>query len=150
MVSKSARKSKRRAPPAEPPLEKQKVVTEETSSSSTICEPAFDNPISENGTLTTELRDHWESIIVSNPKLVLSRTIFNQTELEPALHSRPVKINNPFVFNTGIRAMTGYTTDSESSGADWLFAATNILRPEVIKKLNLSGFHFSIVSPCLS
>lgn len=120
------------------------MVTE--GSSTTLCDPTFDTPISENGTLSPELRDHWESMIVSNPKLVLSRTIFNQTELEPALHSRPVKINNPFVFNTVIRASTGYTTDSESSGADWLFAATNILRPEVIKHLHVISFNFSIVS----
>ncbi len=34
-------------------------------------------------------------------------------------------------------------TDQNSTGRCWLFASLNVLRPEVIKKHNLSGFEFS-------
>ena len=47
------------------------------------------------------------------------------------------------VFNTELDFKTGPVTDQKSSGRCWLFATTNVLRYEIMKKLNLKEFQLS-------
>lgn len=57
-----------------------------------------------------------------------------------AMNNSVLRDNNPY-FSHEIK--TGKITDQKSSGRCWLFAGLNILRPEVIKKIEDDSFEFS-------
>lgn len=102
-------------------------------------------PISPTGAITLETVSQWESTITSDPKLTLSRTILNHQDIRSTLQNRQAKIADAHVFNTHLDFKAGPITNQKSSGRCWLFATTNVLRYNVMKKLNLSDFQLSQV-----
>ncbi|KAI0081206.1 peptidase C1B, bleomycin hydrolase [Panus rudis PR-1116 ss-1] len=105
--------------------------------------PSSTTPISPSGALTPTTISSWESSITSSPKLQLTRTILNHTDIRTTLVSRAAKIADPHVFNTQLDFKTGPITNQKSSGRCWLFATTNVLRYNVMKKLKLDEFQLS-------
>ncbi|KAK7687096.1 hypothetical protein QCA50_009597 [Cerrena zonata] len=100
-------------------------------------------PISPTGAITLETVTQWESSISSDPKLTLSRTILNHQDVRATLQNRQAKIADAHVFNTHLDFKAGPITNQKSSGRCWLFATTNVLRYNVMKKLGLSEFQLS-------
>ena len=103
------------------------------------------SPSSSTGALTDTAVQDWEAQVAGNPKLQLSRTILNHTHIQQALQSRAAHIADKHVFNTEIEFKPGPVTNQKSSGRCWLFASTNVLRYNVMKKLSLSDFQLSQV-----
>lgn len=102
-------------------------------------------PKSANGSLTLSNIASWESSISHDPKLQLGRTILQHTDIRAALQSRNAHVADVHVFNTEIDFKTGTVTNQKSSGRCWLFATTNVLRYEIMKKLKLKEFQLSQV-----
>ncbi|KAL4244009.1 Cysteine proteinase 1, mitochondrial [Abortiporus biennis] len=100
-------------------------------------------PISADGSLTSSTISQWESSIASNPKLTLTRSILNHSDLRSTLQSRSAAIADAHVFNLELEFKTNPITNQKSSGRCWLFATTNVLRYNVMKKLNLEEFELS-------
>ena len=82
---------------------------------------------------------------MQSPKLQLSRAILNHANIRELLVSRQARIADIHVFNTEIGFKTGPITNQKCSGRCWLFATTNILRYNIMKKLNLADFQLSQV-----
>jgi len=59
------------------------------------------------------------------------------------LQSRSAHIADVHVFNTEIDFKTGPVTNQKSSGRCWIFATTNVLRYDIMKKLKLKEFELS-------
>lgn len=102
-------------------------------------------PKSGNGTIQLANIDAWESTAAADPKIQLARTILAHSNIKTTLTSRDAQIAIPHVFNTEVEFKTGPVTNQKSSGRCWLFATTNIIRHEVMKKLKLNDFQCSQV-----
>jgi bleomycin hydrolase len=100
-------------------------------------------PRSKKGEVSLHNLEHWESSVTSDPKNELARTILQHTNIRQALTTRSARIADQHVFNTEIPFSTGPVTNQKSSGRCWLFATTNVLRYEVMKKLKLKEFELS-------
>ncbi|KAI0949686.1 hypothetical protein AcW1_009219 [Taiwanofungus camphoratus] len=98
---------------------------------------------SEDGSLSLANIESWEEEVSSQPKLQLARTILNHTNIKSTLMSRSAQIADAHVFNTEVDFKTGPITNQKSSGRCWLFATTNVLRYNIMKKLNLDDFQLS-------
>ncbi|KZT72134.1 peptidase C1B, bleomycin hydrolase [Daedalea quercina L-15889] len=98
---------------------------------------------SQDGSISLANIDSWEEEVASQPKLQLTRTVLHNSEIQSALLSRTAKVSDGFVFNTQLDFKTGPITNQKSSGRCWLFATTNVLRYNVMKKLNLDDFQLS-------
>jgi bleomycin hydrolase len=98
-----------------------------------------------DGSLSLENVAAWEKSIASNAKVQLARTVLSQTDIRSALASRSARIVDQHVFNNTLDFRSGPITNQKSSGRCWLFAATNVLRYEIMKKLKLNSFEFSQV-----
>lgn len=103
------------------------------------------SPQSTDGTLTLSNVASWESSASSDPKLQLGRTILAHSDIRQALQSRSAHIKDVHVFNNQIDFKTGPVTNQKSSGRCWLFATTNVLRYDIMKKLKLKEFELSQV-----
>ena len=103
-------------------------------------------PTAPDGTLTACTINHWEAGIASNPKLQLGRTVLSRADINQALQSLSAHIADQHVFNTELDFKTGPITNQKSSGRCWLFATTNVLRYNVMKKLKMKDFQLSQVS----
>jgi len=57
--------------------------------------------------------------------------------------SRSAKIADQHIFNNVIDFKTGPVTDQKSSGRCWLFATTNVLRYNIMRKFKLKDFQLS-------
>ncbi|KAJ6609816.1 peptidase C1B bleomycin hydrolase [Mycena sp. CBHHK59/15] len=101
------------------------------------------SPKSTNGSLTLSNLASWESEIAAKPKAQLARTILSHSDISSALTARSAFISDIHVFNTQIDFKTGPITSQKSSGRCWLFAATNVMRYDVSRKLNLKDFQLS-------
>ena len=101
-------------------------------------------PLSADGTISLSSVADWESDAQKSAKTQLARTVFSQTNINTLL-KREVKIADYHVFNTELPFKTGPITSQKSSGRCWLFATTNVLRYDIMKKLNLSDFQCSQV-----
>jgi len=119
--------------------EKQYYIHEEVDKL-TLGSPA---PRSTNGSLSQSNLEHWESVVTSDPKNRLARTIFQHTNIRDALTTRSARIADTHVFNTEVPFNTGPVTNQKSSGRCWLFATTNVLRYDIMKKLKLKEFELS-------
>ncbi|KAH9858672.1 peptidase C1B bleomycin hydrolase [Lenzites betulinus] len=100
-------------------------------------------PLSADGALSLANVDAWEDAVTQSPKLQLARTILNHTNIRETLTSRSARIADAHVFNTELEFKTSPITSQKSSGRCWLFATTNVLRYNVMKKLNLAEFQLS-------
>ncbi|OCH87297.1 peptidase C1B bleomycin hydrolase [Obba rivulosa] len=120
--------------------EKRAMVEDIVSSMSSV---RLHEPTSTDGSLSFGNIDSWEAEVSSQPKLQLARTILNHSNIREALMSREAKIVDAHVFNTELDFKTDPITNQKSSGRCWLFATTNVLRYNVMKKLNLEEFQLS-------
>ena len=103
-------------------------------------------PLSSSGVLSPTLIENWESEAASDPRTKLARTVLPHTNIRASLLDRTAQIADQHVFNHVIDFKTGPRTDQKSSGRCWIFATTNILRYEVMKKLNISELELSQAS----
>lgn len=104
-------------------------------------------PISADGSLSLKSVSNWEAAAAASPKVRLARAILSHTNLKSALVRREAIIADAHVFNTELDFKTSPVTDQKSSGRCWIFATTNVLRYEIMKKLNLKEFQLSQVRP---
>lgn len=102
-------------------------------------------PKSSNGTLSMSNISSWEDEISSKPNFELARTVLNHTDVRAALLSRKAVVADAHVFNHELKFQPGPVTDQKSSGRCWLFATTNVLRYNVMKRFNLDDFQLSQV-----
>lgn len=102
-------------------------------------------PKSIDGSLSLSNVSSWESAISSDPKIELARTILSHSDIRSALISRSAKIADTHVFNNEVDFKTNPITNQKSSGRCWLFATTNVIRYDVMKKLKLKEFQLSQV-----
>ncbi|KAI0823684.1 peptidase C1B bleomycin hydrolase [Trametes gibbosa] len=101
------------------------------------------SPLSADGGLSLANVDAWEETVAQSPKLQLARTILNHANIRETLTSRSARIADAHIFNTELEFKTSPITNQKSSGRCWLFATTNVLRYNIMKKLNLSEFQLS-------
>lgn len=113
--------------------------------SSDLSSLRISEPKSVDGSLSLSNIASWESATSSDPKLQLARTILSHSDIRSALQARSAHIADVHVFNTEIDFKTGPVTNQKSSGRCWLFATTNILRYDIMKKLKLKDFQLSQV-----
>ncbi|KAI0738119.1 peptidase C1B bleomycin hydrolase [Irpex lacteus] len=100
-------------------------------------------PASAHGSISSTHFNSWEEEIASKPQVELARTILNHTDLHSALKSRKAVVADSHVFNHELKFKTGPITNQKSSGRCWLFATTNVLRYNIMKKFNLDDFQLS-------
>jgi hypothetical protein len=103
-------------------------------------------PKSTNGSIQLSNLQAWESTAAADPKIQLARTVLAHNNIKTALTSREAGIAIPHVFNTEVDFKPGPVTNQKSSGRCWLFATTNVIRYEVMRKLKLKDFQCSQVS----
>ncbi|KAH9056567.1 peptidase C1B bleomycin hydrolase [Lactarius vividus] len=103
-------------------------------------------PVSADGSLSLESVSNWEATAAASAKTQLARAILSHSNLSSALVRRQAHVADVHVFNTELDFKTSPITDQKSSGRCWLFATTNILRYEIMKKLNLKEFQLSQAS----
>ncbi|KAF5351730.1 hypothetical protein D9756_007673 [Leucocoprinus leucothites] len=100
-------------------------------------------PLSSSGQLTLDHVSSWETTAASDSKAQLARTILSHSDIRSALTSRSANITDQHVFNNVIDFKTGPITNQKSSGRCWLFATTNVLRYNIMKKFKLKEFQLS-------
>lgn len=122
-----------------------KPVDEKRSVSSNPSSLHISSPKSVDGSLTLSNVSAWESATSTDPKLQLARTILSHSDIRSALQSRSAHIADVHVFNTELDFKTTPVTDQKSTGRCWLFATTNVLRYDIMKKLKLKEFQLSQV-----
>lgn len=103
-------------------------------------------PLSSSGELTLDHVSSWETTAAGDSKAQLARTILSHSDIRSALSSRSAKIADQHIFNNVIDFKTGPITNQKSSGRCWLFATTNVLRYNIMKKFKLKDFQLSQVS----
>jgi hypothetical protein len=113
-----------------------------------VAAPSLATPRSVDGSVALASIAHWESKAAVSPKTQLARTIFAQSDIR-SLTKRSTKIGDPHVFNNELAFKTTPVTNQKSSGRCWLFATTNVLRYDVMKKLSLKEFQLSQVCRAL-
>ena len=102
-------------------------------------------PISGDGKLALSHVASWENEAASNSKVQLARTILSQSDIRTVLSSRSARITDQHIFNNVVDFKTGPVTNQKSSGRCWLFATTNVIRYNIMKKLKLKDFQLSQV-----
>ena len=102
-------------------------------------------PLSANGSLALSSVAAWEVDASANAKTRLARTILAHADIRSALIRRDAVIQDSHVFNTELQFKTNPVTNQKSSGRCWLFATTNVLRYQVMQKLDLKDFQLSQV-----
>ncbi|KAF9051026.1 peptidase C1B, bleomycin hydrolase [Hymenopellis radicata] len=104
---------------------------------------AIQDAVSPDGSLSLSNVTDWEADAAADAKVELARTILQHTNIRDALVARQAVIADSHVFNHEIDFKTGPITNQKSSGRCWLFATTNVLRYEIMKKLKLKEFQLS-------
>ncbi|KIL65853.1 hypothetical protein M378DRAFT_1032926 [Amanita muscaria Koide BX008] len=105
--------------------------------------PVAVTPVSKDGSISLNTVALWESAASADPKLQLARIILSHSDIRSALASRSAHVADSHVFSHVLDFKTGPITDQKSSGRCWLFAATNIVRYNIMKKLNLKELQLS-------
>lgn len=100
-------------------------------------------PKSSSGSISSANIMAWESTASADPRIELARTILVHSNIKTTLTSREARVAIPHIFNHEVDFSTGPVTDQKSSGRCWLFATTNVIRYEVMKKLKLKDFQCS-------
>ena len=102
-------------------------------------------PIAGDGKLTLGNVASWEKEAAADSKIQLARTILSQSDIRTVLSSRSARITDQHIFNNVVDFKTGPITNQKSSGRCWLFATTNVIRYNIMKKLKLKDFQLSQV-----
>ena len=100
-------------------------------------------PVSVDGSLSLKSVSDWEAAASASAKTRLARAVLSHSDLNSALVRREPFVADVHIFNTELDFKTGPVTNQKSSGRCWLFATTNVLRYEIMKKLNLKEFQLS-------
>jgi bleomycin hydrolase len=100
-------------------------------------------PVSVDGSLSLKSVSDWEAAASASAKTRLARAVLSHSDLKSALVRREPFVADVHIFNTELDFKTGPVTNQKSSGRCWLFATTNVLRYEIMKKLNLKEFQLS-------
>ncbi|KAI9461302.1 peptidase C1B bleomycin hydrolase [Lactarius psammicola] len=100
-------------------------------------------PASADGSLSLGSVSNWETAAAASAKTQLARAILSHSNLTSALVRRQALVADVHVFNTELDFKPSPITNQKSSGRCWLFATTNVLRYEIMKKLNLKEFQLS-------
>jgi bleomycin hydrolase len=101
-------------------------------------------PVSADGSLSLRNVSEWEAAAAVSAKTRLARAVLSHSNLNGALVRREALVAaGVHVFNTELDFKTGPITNQQSSGRCWIFATTNVLRYEFMKKLNLKEFQLS-------
>ncbi|KAH6914439.1 bleomycin hydrolase [Coprinopsis sp. MPI-PUGE-AT-0042] len=100
-------------------------------------------PIAGDGKLTLGNVASWEKEAAADSKIQLARTILSQSDIRTVLSSRSARITDQHIFNNQVDFKTGPVTNQKSSGRCWLFATTNVIRYNIMKKLKLKDFQLS-------
>ncbi|KAK7057735.1 peptidase C1B, bleomycin hydrolase [Favolaschia claudopus] len=96
---------------------------------------------SSNGALTDSNIADWEET-ASNPTQAVTRAVLARADVS-VLQRRKAHRVDQHIFNTVIDFKTGPIANQRQSGRCWLFAGTNVLRYNVMRKLNLAEFQLS-------
>lgn len=123
-------------------LDEKGFVRSQSATSPTAASP----PLATDGSISLSNVNAWESAAAADPKIQLARTILAHTNIKSTLTSRPAGVAIPHVFNHEVEFKAGPVTNQKSSGRCWLFATTNVIRHEVMKKLKLKEFQLSQVA----
>jgi len=111
----------------------EKVLLDDSDKQSSVS-PALPPPISPDGSLSLKSVAGWEAAASVSAKTRLARTVLHHTTLDSAFKRREAFVADVHVFNTELDFKTGPITDQKNSERCWLFAATNVLRYEIMKK----------------
>lgn len=104
---------------------------------------AASQPLATDGSISLSNVNAWESAAAADPKIQLARTILAHNNIKSTLTSREAGVAIPHVFNHEVDFKVAPVTNQKSSGRCWLFATTNVIRHEVMKKLKLKEFQLS-------
>lgn len=86
----------------------------------------------------------WSKAMEGDIQTQLGASVLRTFNADEALIDRSVYLKNTTkVFNNSVKTEGLPRTNQKSSGRCWLFAATNVLRLELMKKYNLKEFQFS-------
>jgi bleomycin hydrolase len=100
-------------------------------------------PLSGDGSVSLSNISSWEDELSSDPTTQLARTVLNRADLRTSLESRSAHVADLHVFNHELPFSTGPVTNQKSSGRCWIFATTNVMRYDIMKKLHLKEFQLS-------
>ncbi|KAJ3823134.1 peptidase C1B bleomycin hydrolase [Lentinula raphanica] len=123
--------------------QQQNAESEKVPRSETVPALSMATPTSVDGSISLQNVTSWEADITQDPKARLARTVLSHSDIRDALVSRKAIIETTHIFNHEIDFKTGPITNQKSSGRCWLFATTNVLRYEIMKKLKLKEFQLS-------
>jgi bleomycin hydrolase len=126
--------------------DEEKLCYKEQSLPNQLSALSISSPTSADGSLSLSSVASWEESTSKDPKLQLARTILSHSDIRSALTSRSARTVDKHVFNTQVEFKSGPITDQKSSGRCWLFATTNVLRYDIMKKLKLKEFQLSQVN----
>jgi bleomycin hydrolase len=101
------------------------------------------SPHSLDGTITAGNLRAWEAT-ADTPTQTLARTVLRQVSLD-VLQRPKIHIRDAHIFNLEVDFKTTPIANQRMSGRCWLFASTNVLRYNIMKKLNLGEFELSQV-----
>jgi len=91
--------------------------------------------------ITDSMLEQFRGDFASDPSAKVSQNAVTQTTIDDVAMVRDVVQSTDFTFST--RLDDWKVTNQRKSGRCWLFAALNLLRVPVIKKLNVKDFEFS-------
>ncbi|KIY44355.1 peptidase C1B, bleomycin hydrolase [Fistulina hepatica ATCC 64428] len=100
-------------------------------------------PLSRDGAVSIANLSAWEDAVAADPRTQTLSRLLGQMSIDSALQSRAAKVADVHVFNHQVDFKTGPITNQKNSGRCWLFATTNVIRYDVMKKLKLSEFQLS-------
>lgn len=94
--------------------------------------------------LSVKSLQEWFKKLDGDKNTQLAAAVLRTYNVDESLVNRDVFIKNTTkIFNNSVEIEGSPITNQKSSGRCWLFAATNVLRLEIMKKFNLKEFQFS-------
>lgn len=93
--------------------------------------------------INLESLDAWNQQLAADGKTQLASDVFQHADIDTVLINRSKEIENLNVFNNKIEIEGTPVMDQKASGRCWLFAATNMLRIQAMKKYNLKDIKLS-------
>ncbi|KAE8229801.1 hypothetical protein CF326_g5222 [Tilletia indica] len=95
------------------------------------------------GQVTLSAVKEWSDEAWKLPTSRLANMVLHNADLAASLHSRQAEVADQHIFNIRIPDEGRPVANQHSSGRCWLFALTNCIRLEVIKKFELKEFELS-------
>lgn len=96
-------------------------------------------------TVDTSLFSKWEDRLLSDPKNQLALCAFTEVDILSIIRRREAVINDGMhLFSHKIETEGNPVTNQRSSGRCWLFASTNVIRVNFMKKYPLSKYDVDV------